>query len=44
MINKNDAKKEELKKYFGQNKFDELYSMCLFFRTNESEDENFQKQ
>jgi len=32
IIKQNDNKKAELMEYFGMDKFNELYSMCLYFR------------
>ena len=32
MIKKSADKKEELRQYFGNEKFDELYAMLVFFR------------
>lgn len=44
IIKQNDDKKAELMEYFGEEKFNELYGLCLFFREQEDQGGDFQKK
>ena len=44
IIKKNEDKKAELMEYFGEEKFNEFYSVLIYFRQQENQGDEFQKQ